>query len=205
MKSSKSKLSNSNSTKSKSSKTLLSDVLRSLYHPRYVSAKHSPYQDKSSIERLKTLLESSVKCQSPKNSILSTTQKKKSSKKLVRTQSKKRKNSSKQKIKQLVELNTANPVKYAPKIFENQIFHDIYDSKNNHDRVLITPSDSFCTKNDENSFGNVKFVISTNLNTSETNISESNPKPPENSYTSNQVQAPFHLNLTEKLQNLINS
>lgn len=203
MKSSKSKSSNLNSTKSKSSKTLLSDVLRSLYHPRYTSAKHSPYQDKTSIERLKTLLESSVKCQSPKNSILCTTQRK-SSKKLLRTHSKKRKTSSKQKIKHLVELNTANPIKYAPKIFENQFFYDVYDSKNNHDRVLITPSDSFCTKNDENSLSNVKFVISTNLNTSETNISDSLPKPPDNSYTSSQAQVPFHLNLVEKLQNLIN-
>jgi len=208
MKSSQPKSPNNSSLKTSALKgNILTKILSSLYHPRYQSSKHSPYQDKCSIERLKNYLKSSSRCLSPKfqtpcssfkrpSNLKPKTLKKNSSNKLKK----------KTKIQDLVDLNTCATLTYAPKLYENQLFHDVYDNKNNHDRILITPSDSLSTLKDENSFSEPRLIIPVNLNDSQTQSPEISPKAPENSYNSNQAPVPpFHLTLLEKLQKLSNS
>lgn len=192
------------SKKSSSKKTLLTKILSSLYHPRYQSSKHSPYQDKCSIERLKNYLKSSSRCLSPKIQTPSSSFKRPSNLK-PKTFKKNFSDQKKHKIQDLVELNTTNNLTFAPKLYDNQLFHDVYDNKNNHDRILITPSESISTLKDEDSFSEPKFIIAANLEESQTQSSDIFPKPPENSYNSNQAPVPFHQNLLEKLEKLTNS
>lgn len=66
------------------------------------------------------------------------------------------------------------PVKHAPKIFENQIFVDIYDDLGQHDRIMEIQE----TLNSENP--ETPIIIYDNLEYP--SLEDSNPKPPGNSF-----------------------
>ena len=168
-------------------------------HSRSNSGKLSPYQDHSSLIKLKTALKFVTRKQSPSNSI----KLKKSSKKIIplkpskptttyhqpklkvkkskiakKTSTKKLKN----KDQKLVVLNK-NTCKKAPKIYENQIFCDIYDNKGNHDRVMETFEVSVSQAQIDEDFVSIdaKFIIASNLETEHEDRARSEYKPPENS------------------------
>ncbi|OMJ80370.1 hypothetical protein SteCoe_15961 [Stentor coeruleus] len=66
------------------------------------------------------------------------------------------------------------PVKHAPKIFENQIFLDIYDDLGQHDRIIEIQE----TLNSENP--ETPIIIYDNLEYP--SLEDSNPRPPGNSF-----------------------
>lgn len=168
-------------------------------HSRSNSGKLSPYQDHSSLIKLKTALKFVTRKQSPNNS----TKLKKSFKKTIPQKtskpssntlqskvkvkkSKLAKKSSAKKLKnkgsKLVVLDKTS-CKKAPKIFENQIFCDIYDKKGNHDRVMETFEVSLSHGQIDEDFVNsdAKFIIASNLETEQDNRDREEYKPPENS------------------------
>jgi hypothetical protein len=87
---------------------------------------------------------------------------------------------------------------YAPKIYDHQIFSDVYDSIGNHDRI-IDISNSY---RDDQLIINGNLVISTSIEGGNNSIS--NVKPPDNSCLE-ETKAPvndFHLDIFNKLSAL---
>lgn len=199
-------------------------------HTRCNSGKTNPYQDQSSLIKLKSALQTVTRKQSPtsrpktrksptsfitsvaspqplKNSI-----NKKNQVNLNPVQSKKKKNFknkkkiSKNKEEKLTVLDKKE-CKLAPKIFDNQIFCDIYDDAGNHDRVMETfeVSESNSRINDSSVGINYKFILASNLETEQGDPDPNgNIKPPDNSIladTERKIKT-NHLELFEKLSNL---
>jgi hypothetical protein len=165
-------------------------------HCRSNSGKLSPYQDHSSLSKLKSALKFVTRKQSPNNS----TKIKKNLKKTIslkiskpgvllppKIKTKKQKNTKKPAKKKtntgkLVVLDKQN-CKKAPKIYENQIFCDIYDRHGNHDRVMETFEVSQSVGKVEDEFVTIeaKFVIASNLETEQGEFEKVEFRQPDNS------------------------
>ena len=165
-------------------------------HCRSSSGKLSPYQDYSSISKLKSALKFVTRKQSPNNSTKIKKSLKKTSSfknqktnialnskiknkksKIVKKVIKKKKD-----VKKLVMLDKMSCVK-APRIYENQIFLDIYDKFGNHDRVMETfeVSQSVGKVEDEFLTIDTKFIIASNLETEQGEKEKIDYRQPENS------------------------
>jgi hypothetical protein len=171
--------------------TPINKIIAKAKHKRCNSGKVSPYEDQSSLLRLKTALKTITRKQSPINSSKvkrssnkSTSFKlpkpKKSEKLKKKKTLKKKPRMSEEKLKVL----NKNQCKKAPKIFSNQIFSDIYDSHGNHDRVLDTLEVSNSrTRILQDSVGyDAKFIIASNLETELKDYGEKEAKQPDNSF-----------------------
>lgn len=188
-------------------------------HKRCNSGKASPYEDQTSLLKLKSALKtitrkhspnSSAKLKkSPYQSISFKAQKSLvpapvlKKKKVLKTVKKKKPKIVDEKLKELCK----EKCKKAPKIYQNQIFCDLYDSQGNHDRIMETFEIS-ATKTrieDESLIKEAKFIISSNLETEQDNTEYTSVvKPPENSFLaqSDKNIKNNHLELFAKLQNL---
>ena len=165
-------------------------------HCQSSSGKLSPYQDHSSISKLKSALKFVTRKQSPNNSA-------KIKKSLKKTTSFKNQKASvalnlkiknkkcrivkkgikkKKEVEKLVMLDKMN-CKKAPRIYENQIFLDIYDRFGNHDRVMETfeVSQSVGKVDDEFVTIDAKFIIASNLETEQGEKDKIEYRQPENS------------------------
>lgn len=201
--------------------TPINKIISKAKHKRCNSGKVSPYEDQSSLLKLKSALKTITRKHSP----LHSTKKKKSANKSgsfkIFKASAKPEKSEKLKKKKILKVLKKKPrkseeklivlnkkeCKRAPKIFNNQIFADIYDSDGNHDRVIDTFDVSASrTKILEDSVGyDGKFIIASNLETEAKDYGEQVAvKQPDNSYlaeTEKNIQC-HHLELFEKLNNL---
>lgn len=201
MKSCKAKTQNIITGKHLQNQLQLSDILSCLFHHRCSSAKHSPYQNQTSIERLKHYLETTSRQKSPR--ISAPKLKRKSLKKTQKPDRQKKSSLTNRtnKVKYLVELNTTNNIEYAPTLYPNQLFRDAYDSQGNHDRLLITPHSSFSHKDDESFLAPATLIVPENQSLSQT--SDTNLKQPNNSNISEAgFPEDFNALLFEKLSKL---
>lgn len=157
----------------------LKDILSCLYNKRCSSAKNSPYISKTSIERLKCFIETTSRQKSPR--LPSPKLKQKSGKKPIKSEFKKKsiKSSTKRRENYLVELNTTKNIEYAPVLYQNQLFRDVYDSQGNHDRLLITPRSSINLIQDESCLIPGILILPKDQSLSQT--SDTNLKQPNNS------------------------
>ena len=119
-------------------------LISKLSHRRCTSGKISPYKDRSSLLKLKSVIKSNTRQQSPKllknnknSPMKSYTSKKLLNKPLSNPIKKKIKSKKKNSLNQLNYLKGKQRFK-APKIFDNQIFIDVYDEAGNHDRIMET-------------------------------------------------------------------
>ncbi|OMJ66656.1 hypothetical protein SteCoe_36425 [Stentor coeruleus] len=117
-------------------------LISKLNHRRCNSGKISPYKDQSNLTRLQSALRISTRQQSPKPlkyqknaSSKSISCKKITNKPLNKKKVKRKKKSINQ--QKLNELKGSQTFK-APKVFQNQIFRDVYDDEGNHDRIMDT-------------------------------------------------------------------
>lgn len=192
-------------------------IISKTKHKRCNSGKVSPYQDQSCLLKLQSALKTITRKHSPSNSIKlkkfpnkstsfkmpkSTPQPQKTKKKKVGKSSKKKLKNNEVKLKVLNKDNC----KKAPKIFNNQIFCDIYDREGNHDRVMETFEVSETkTRIYEDSVGfDGKFIIASNLETEFKDPEIKIFKQPENSFmadTEKNIKG-HQLELFEKLNNL---
>ena len=162
----------------------ISEILSSLSHKRCLSAKNSPYNNQTSIEKFNSAIRNSSRYHSPKLSIIKKkTQKKKPKKKIFRNSKKKTSKvlNSKKKQEELAYLE-GKECFYAPKIFENQIFRDVYDETGKHDRVVEFSNQSKISSDDD-CIVNGKLLIPNSIEVDEEKTeSKCSPKPPDNSY-----------------------
>lgn len=187
-------------------------------HNRCRSGKTSPYQDQTSLLKLKSALKSITRKQSPNSSAkMQKSPYKRPAGKNSKigystakpTILKKNLKKTKKKIKIVNEkLKTLNKkdCKLAPKIYENQIFCDIYDDLGNHDRVMETFNLSENnTRIEDSMICNAKFIVASNLETEQEETEhKSNVKPPDNSFladTERKIKN-HHFELFAKLSNL---
>ena len=119
-------------------------LISKLTHRRCISGKISPYKDQSSLTRLKSVIKLTTRHQSPKiiKNKKSSPSKRDSPSKIkakppLHTSKRTIKKSKSIPVNKLHQLEGKDHVK-APKIFENQIFRDVYDEAGNHDRVMDT-------------------------------------------------------------------
>ncbi|OMJ82816.1 hypothetical protein SteCoe_16349 [Stentor coeruleus] len=186
----------------------LSDILSTLSHHRCFSAKNSPYQNQTSIERLRSVIQCTSRYHSPKfSTTVKLTLKKKLKKKSKppgnRLHKKKKSNiKSKKNFEKLKEIDQKSCT-YAPKIYKNQIFRDVYDNVGNHDRIIDVTEQ---TKDEiDNSFlvyG--KLFVSDDLKRIEGKILEQEiVRPPDNSYLE-EKKSPIdiHKDVMKKLSEL---
>jgi hypothetical protein len=180
----------------------LSDILSCLYHHRCISAKPSPYQNQTSIERLKRYLKTNSHNKSPTFPI-------KTSSKPFESKSNSKLNNKKSptsnfNINVQVAPNSED-IKIAPKLYPDQLFLDTYDIFGNYTRVMITPhSSSISNSENDSMLISGELIISESANQS-TN-SDIQIKQPENSYNSQQkIPEVFHSDLLQKLSNLKDS
>lgn len=117
-------------------------LISKLNHRRCNSGKISPYKDQSSLTRLQSALRTSTRQQSPKPlkyqknpSSKSISCKKITNKPVAKKKVKRKKKTINQ--QNLKELKGSHTFK-APKVFQNQIFRDVYDDEGNHDRIMDT-------------------------------------------------------------------
>ena len=118
-----------------------SEILSSLSHQKCLSVKNSPYKSQQSIENLRSILHPSSRYHSPKCESKKKTSIKKAPSKKTKLNPK---SNRKKKICKLIKTKSIDSLKdldknncvYAPKVFSNQIFRDIYDSTGNHDRII---------------------------------------------------------------------
>ena len=202
--------------------TPINKMLNKNKHKRCMSGKSSPYQDQSSLLKLRSALNTITRKQSPnatakikkspylqKNACVSNkynfvVTKPKPKKVLKKT----KKKIGKGHVEKLKMLNKKE-CKLAPKIYENQIFCDIYDEQGNHDRVMETFDISAnMTKNEEDSIVfNAKFIVASNLEAEQEETEhKSSIKPPDNSFlasTERKIKS-HHFELFKKLENLAN-
>ncbi|OMJ91609.1 hypothetical protein SteCoe_5752 [Stentor coeruleus] len=176
---------------------LLRVIPSTLSHHRCFSAKNSPYQNQTSIERLRSVIQCTSRYHSPKfSTTVKLTLKKKLKKKSKtpgnRLHKKKKSNiKPKKKFEKLKEVDQ-NFCSFAPKIYKNQIFRDVYDNISNHDRIVdITEQ----TKDEiDNSFlVDGKLFVSDDLKRIEGKILEQHlVRPPDNSYL-DEMKAPIDI------------
>ena len=199
--------------------TPINRIVKKARHQRCNSGKVSPYQDQSCLLKLKSTLKTITRKQSPnssakfkktpyKSSIFNITKPSlplpKPSKKKVLKANKKKKNKL---LNEKLTILNKKECKLAPKIFENQLFSDIYDDKGNHDRVMDTFNISQSrTRIDDDSFiCNAKLIIASNAEMEEEETEhKSHVKQPDNSFladTERKIKS-NHLELFQKLQNL---
>ena len=92
-------------------------------------------------------------------------------------------------------------IEYAPTVYPNQLFRDVYDSQGNMDRLLITPHSSISHKDDDSFLNPGALIIPENQSLSQT--SDTNLKQPNNSHISEAgFPEDFNALLTEKLSKL---
>ena len=179
----------------------------------------SPYENSANLEKLRTVLNLPSACRSPKLKFASkpepTLPKKK---KLKSTPSKKKgikekktgKTEKIEKTEKLVQITGKDRMVYAPKIFDNQIFTDIYDLNGNHDRIMeISQSvqesvnDSVIVKGKLEILNKVEGKVRKCQEDKNKKNKKSKMRPPENSYLE-ETEAPndIHSDLLQKLSKL---
>jgi hypothetical protein len=190
-------------------------LISKLSHRRWSSGKISPYKDKSSLLRLQSVLKSSTRQQSPKT--LKKSRKSPSKTCLKKKLPKPRVHPLKKKIKKkqcpvnkLKNLNGKLTFK-APKIYDNQIFRDVYDEEGNHDRIMETIDISqslpdILNPNELNEYSLLIVSKRLDLKLKEYDKTEHklNLKPPENSFLQ-ETDDNVKMNVTDlfnKLQSL---
>ena len=181
------------------------DILSSLSHHRCLSAKNSPYKNQASIERLKSILKYTSRYHSPKFSAIKkpVTEKKLKKRpkiKINKITHRKKKSSNVGIKKGLEKLQNLEGKKiiYAPKIFKNQIFCDIYDSSGNHDRIMEIEDTS---KDFDDVLVKGKLLIPLNIeNDEEKTEKRYDLRQPENSYLEEtKVPIEIHQDIFKKL------
>jgi hypothetical protein len=182
------------------------EILSSLKHHRCLSAKQSPYENTSNIEKLKTKL-NPFSCKSPKIKPAEKTEGKLRNKKksLTKDKIKIKKGKKSQKGTKLVQITDRRSMVVAPKIFENQFFMDVYDLQGNHDRIMEISQSHLETSQDDSILVKGKLEILNNIQyTSNKMIDERRIRPPENSYLE-ETKAPndIHSDLMKKLSELV--
>lgn len=194
------------SPKAKLGQKAFSEIFSSLKHHRCLSSKLSPYESTSNIEKLRTVLNLPSACKSPKLKSNEKIETKASSKKKLKTaagkkKGKKEKKSSK--IQKLVQITDKNHIVYAPKLFDNQIFTDIYDLQGNHDRIMEI-SQSVQNSIEDSIIVKGKLEILNKVEKKNKKCKEMRKmRPPENSYLE-ETEAPndIHSDLLQKLNKL---
>ena len=200
--------------------TPINKMLSKNKHKRCMSGKSSPYQDQSSLLKLRSALNTITRKHSPNVSAKlkkSPYQQKNicmgNKSNFVVTKPKPKKVLKKIKKKSIMgaveklKILNKKECKLAPKIYENQIFSDIYDEQGNHDRVMETFDISANrTKIEEDRIAsNVKFIVANNLETEQEETEhKSSIKPPDNSFlasTERKIKS-HHFELFQKLENL---
>ena len=182
-----------------------SEILSSLGHQRCISVKNSPYQSQQSIENLRSILRCASRYHSPKfESKKKTKIKKIPSKKIILDPKIHRKKKSCKLIKtksidKLKDLDKKN-CKYAPKVFHNQIFRDIYDSTGNHDRIFESSNQSKDYSQCDDLIISGKLLIPSNIKKTRRKEKKCKVRPPENSYLE-ETNAPtdIHQDIFKKL------
>lgn len=180
----------------------LVDILSSLKHSRCFSVKNSPYFTQNSTKQIKPVLNCKSRLCSPKNRVKKNKDVKKNSCKtkdknlskktgkncnVINGKKKKNRNVCSQDLNKLKNLEGKNIV-YAPKIFENQLFRDVYDNKGNHDRVVELSDVS----HDKSLLGEGKIAFSPNFIQARTKDNLQKIRPPDNSYLE-ETEAPNDL------------
>ena len=182
-------------------------------HKRCNSGNVSPYEDQSSLIKLKSALQTITRKQSPKNYSKSRNSPYNLAQKNAKADlPKKKKKSLKKKkkteaVQEKLHVLNKKVCTYAPKIFHNQIFSDIYDEAGNHDRVMDTfeVSVSKTRIEDQNSDVCYKLVLAADLETEHEQCEQNiTVKPPDNSFLAETERKlkNNHLELFEKLKNL---
>lgn len=201
------------SPKAKLSTKAFSEIFSSLKHHRCLSSKQSPYENSANLEKLRTVLNLPSACRSPK---LKFTSKPESSlpkkKKLKSTPNKKKGKKEKktgkiekiEKIEKLVHILDKDRMVYAPKIFENQFFTDIYDLNGNHDRIMEVSQSVQESVNDSVIVkGKLEILNKVEGKARKCQEKKRKMRPPENSYLE-ETEAPndIHSDLLQKLNKL---
>lgn len=183
-----------------------SEILSSLSHQRGFSVKNSPYQSHKSTEILKTAIKGPSRYHSPKFQVVKQRQgKKKISGKvqggLVQT---------KKNIKSLKDYKSVGELKivdknnciYAPKLFANQIFRDVYDLVGNHDRIIESSEHSQSISCDDYLITG-KLLVPKSLKKHRKKDKNCKVRPPENSYLE-ETKAPLdiHQEIFKRLNTL---
>jgi hypothetical protein len=184
-----------------------SDIFSSLKHSRCLSAKQSPYENASISSKSKSKPKLSLfSCTSPKTKTTEKLDSKlKPKHKTSGTEKKKLKKPAKaQKSSKLVQINDRNSMVVAPRIYQNQIFTDVYDLQGNHDRIMEISQSLLETSQDDSVIVKGKLEILNNIHCDMNKLAdERRLRPPENSYLE-ETKAPNDINqdLMKKLNEL---
>ena len=185
-----------------------SDIFSSLKHSRCLSAKQSPYENTSLSAKSKSKPKLSLfTCTSPRPKPKATEKpetKVKHKNKASGPERKKLKKPAKNQSSKLVQINDRNSMLVAPRIYQNQIFMDVYDLQGNHDRIMEISQSLLETSQDDSVIVKGKLEILNNVHCDMNKLAdERRLRPPENSYLE-ETKAPNDINqdLMKKLNEL---